>query len=114
MEHQKMFNLLNEASNSNFVTRKWSIVNDQSNASYDVVSEIMYNTEELKSNPRNYNDVYILVRDNVTIAGNIVAQVAFKNCAPFIACITKFDVASIDYAKDLDLVMPVYNLLEYK
>ena len=32
MKHQKISNLLNEASDSNFVTRKWSIVNDQSNA----------------------------------------------------------------------------------
>ena len=36
MEHQKSLNLLNEESNSKFVTRKWNIVNDQSNANYDV------------------------------------------------------------------------------
>ena len=113
MEHQKILNLLNEGSNSKFMTRKWSIVNYQPNASYDVGSEIIYNTEVLNSNPCNYNDAYILVRDNVTIAGNIVARRAFKNCAPFTACITKFDGTTIDDAEDLDLVMPMYNLLEY-
>ena len=41
MEHQKMLNLLNEASNYKFVTRKWKIVNDQSNANYDVGNEII-------------------------------------------------------------------------
>ena len=40
MEHQKILNLLNEASDSKFVTRKWNIVNDQSNANYDVENEI--------------------------------------------------------------------------
>ena len=40
MEHQKILNLLNEASDSKFVTRKWNIVNDQSNANYDAENEI--------------------------------------------------------------------------
>ena len=50
MEHQKRLNLLNETIGSKFVTRKWNIVNDQSNANYDVGNEIIYNTEVLKSN----------------------------------------------------------------
>ena len=49
MGHQEILNLLNEASNSKFLTRKWNIVNDQSNANYDVGNEIIYNTEVLKS-----------------------------------------------------------------
>ena len=53
---------MNEASDSKFVTRKWNIVNDQSNANYDVGNEIIYNTEVLKSNLCDYNDAYILVR----------------------------------------------------
>ena len=36
MEHQKILNLLNEANDSKFVTRKWNLFNDQSNANYDV------------------------------------------------------------------------------
>ena len=35
MEDQKVSNLINEASDSRFVIRKWNIVNDQSNINYD-------------------------------------------------------------------------------
>ena len=67
----------------------------------------------MKSNLCNYNDVYILVRSNVTIIGYQATQVAFKNCAPFTECITKFDGATRDDPGDLDLVMLIYNLIEY-
>ena len=67
MEHQKILNLLNEASDSKFVTRKGNIVNDQSNANYDVGNEIIYNTEILKSNLRDFNDAYILGKGDVTV-----------------------------------------------
>ena len=40
-------------------------------------------------------------------------QVAFKNCTPFTECITKVYGATIDDPEDLDLVMPMYNLLIY-
>ena len=43
MEHQKILNLLNEARDSNFMTTKWRIVNDQSNENYDVGHKIVYN-----------------------------------------------------------------------
>ena len=41
MERQKILKLLNEVNDSKFVKRKWSIANDQSNANYDVGSEII-------------------------------------------------------------------------
>ena len=68
MEHQKILILLNEESDSKFVTRKQNIVNDQSNANYDVGNETIYNTKVQKYNLCEYNDAYILVRDNITIA----------------------------------------------
>ena len=40
-------------------------------------------------------------------------SVAFKNNAPFINCISKINGVQIDNAEDLDVVMPMYNLLEY-
>ena len=40
-------------------------------------------------------------------------QAALKNCAPFTKCIAKIDETTIDDAKDLDLVMLMYNLIEY-
>ena len=71
-------------------------------------------TEILKSNLFDYNDAYILVGGDITIAGrNIVTEVVFKNCAPFTKYITKIDETTIDDAENLDLVMPMYNLIEY-
>ena len=71
MGNQKILNLLNERNDSELVTRKWNIINDQSNASYNVVNEIISNTEVWKSKLGDYNDAYILVRsDIVTTAHN--------------------------------------------
>ena len=95
MEYQRILNVLNEASHPKFVTRNWNIVNDQSNASYSLGSEIIYRTEVFKSNLWDYNGSYILEGD-IMISGNIAARLACKSCAPFITCIT------IDDAEDLD------------
>ena len=113
MEHQKILSLLNEANDSKFVARKWNTVNDQSTANYDVGNEIIYNTEVLKDNICDYNDAYILVRGDITVAAAPAAQVSFKNCAPFTKCITKIDETTVDDAEDLDSVMLMYNLIEY-
>ena len=59
MEDQKILNLLNEANDSKFVTRKWNIVNDNLKANYEEGNEITYNTEVLKSNLCDYNDSHI-------------------------------------------------------
>ena len=96
MEHQNMLNLNNEINDSKFVTRKWNNVNDNSKSSYDATNEITYNTEILKSNLCDYNNVYILVRGDITVVAVLATQVAFKNCAPFSKCITKIDETITD------------------
>ena len=112
MKYHKILNSLNKSSNSKFVARKWNIVNDQTNANYDVRNEIFHNTEVLKSNLCHYIDAYILAKgDIITTALNNSTPVAFKNCAPFIKNITNIDGTTID--DDLDLVVPMYNLLQY-
>ena len=110
MEHQKILNLLSQTNDSKFVTRKWNIVNDKPKSNYEVTNEITYNTEIWKSNVRDYNHAYILRRSHITVVTAPVTQVAFKNCAPFTKYITN---EALDDAKDLDLVMPMYILLEY-
>ena len=66
----------------------------------------------------------IIVKDKITITGAgddaAVRQaderdkgVAFKNCAPFINCISEINNTQVDNAKDIDIVMPMYNLIEY-
>ena len=87
------------------MTRKWNIVNNQSNGNYDVGNEIIYNTKVLKSNVCDHNDVYILVWNNIIVIVAPAAQVSFKNCVPFTKCITKIDGTTIDDAEDLDLAM---------
>ena len=39
--------------------------------------------------------------------------VAFKNCAPFINCISEISNIQIDNCKDIDIIMAMYNLIEY-
>ena len=74
----------------------------------------MYCTEVLKSNLCDYNDAYILVRGDITIIGhNLATKVVFKSCALFMKSITKNDGAIIDDAEDCDLIMSMYNFLEY-
>ena len=71
-----------------------------------------------------YPDVYILVKWTITItgSGNDDAAkrsderdkgVTFKNCAPFTKCISRINNTDIDNAQDIDIVMPMYNLIEY-
>ena len=78
----------------------------------------------LKSSLCDYSDAYILVKRKITIAGardDAAARqaderdkgVAFKNCARFTNCISEINNTQIDNCKDIDIVMPLYNLLEY-
>ena len=91
------------------MTRNCNIFSDQSNGNYDSGNEIFYNAEVLKHNICDYNDAYILVKGDITVAVGPATQVVFKNCAPF----TNINGTTIDDADALDLVMSIYNLLEY-
>ena len=63
------------------------------------------------------SNAYIVVKGNITLVRPNNAtrnkEVTFKNNAPFINCISKINGVKIDNAEDLDVVMPMYNLLEY-
>ena len=104
---------MTDANDSKFLTRKWNIVNDKTNLNSGVGNEIKYNTEVLKSNLCDCNNAYILVRADITVVAASETQVAFKNCAPFTKCFTMIDGTAIDDVEDLDVVMPMYNLIEY-
>ena len=58
-----------------------------------------------------YGDIF--VRGNITIIGDNETQVALKDCAPSIKCITNIDGKTTKNADDLDLVMPLHNLIQY-
>ena len=101
--------MLKKANNSKFVAEKWNIVN----ANYDVGNEIIYNTEVLKPNLCYYNDAYILLKGYNTVTAAPATQELFENWVPFTNYTTKIDGAVKDYAKDLDFVMPLHNLIEH-
>ena len=89
--------------------KKWNIVNDNSKSNCDEGKEIIYNTEVLKSNLCDYNNAYILVIGDITIAGhNLATEVEFKKCGPFTKSITKIDETTIDDAENLDLVITIF------
>ena len=72
----------------------------------------------LRSALCDFSDAYIVVKENITLEGDNYANkwnknLAFKNNAPFISCISKIDGVQINNAEHLDIVMPMYNLLEY-
>ena len=95
----------------------------------------------LRSNLCHFSDAYIVVKGNIFVtkkkftaddidapnntAANVTAintannntfgekKLVFKNNAPFIICISKINGVKTDNAEDLDVVMPMYNLLEY-
>ena len=126
MENQKIANLIDDTSNqaSKFRTKNWVEINDESRGTYNANSQIKFKTTMLKSSLCDYSDAYILVKGAITITGagaDAAARqaderdkgVAFKNCAPFINCISEINNTQVDNAKDIDIVMPMYNLIEY-
>ena len=129
MEHDKINNLLLSEDNeskqlSKFVTREYVEVNSLSNT-YNENKSISFKTPMLRSNSCDYSDVYILVKGTITVTAPGVNNntdnirdkrnrpLILKNNAPFVSCITRINGELIEDADDLDIVMSMYNLLEY-
>ena len=121
MEFQKFENFLNTTFDdkdlARFVTKKWIEVYDQSGENYCVNKEIRIKTSMLRSDLCDFSDADIVVKGDIIVTNPDNAKrnksVAFKKNAPFINCISKSNGVKIDDAEDLDVVMPIYNLLEY-
>ena len=124
MEYQKIANLIDDATNQplKFRTKTWDEINDEPRGTYNVNSQIKFKTTMLKSNLCDYSDTYIFFKGTITVnstaadgaaANNTNKKVIFKNYAPFTNCISEINNSEIDSAKDLGIVMPVYNLIEY-
>ena len=76
----------------------------------------------LKSSLCDYSDAYILVKGTISVKNTAAAgaaaknndrKVIFKNCSPFTNCISKINNTQVDNAKDIDIVIRMYNLIEY-
>ena len=124
MENQKIINLLDktDTDSKHFATKKWYIINDESNTNYDVNKDtsadnpdiIKYNTRVLKPNLCDYPEAYILVDGTIRATNAVNAtRLALKNCAPFTKCNLEINDEHVDTAENLDIVMPMYNLIEY-
>ena len=125
MEYQNIANLIDDNTlnqPSKFRTRNWIETNDESRGVYNVNNQIKFKTTMLKSSLCDYSDAYILVKGTISInntaaqgaaANNIDKKVIFKNRAAFTNCISEINNTQIDNAKDIGIVMPMYNLIEY-
>ena len=127
MEYDEINNLLLSEDNemreqlSKFITREYVRVNSLL-STYNENKSIRFKTPMLRSSLCDYSDAYILVKGTITVtdpganngANNIRNRpLILKNNAPFVLCITRINGELIEDADDLDIVMPMYNLLEY-
>ena len=129
MENQKIINLLNKSDTNSkyFATKRVYIINEENNTNYGVNKDtgennpdtIKYDTRVLKPNLCHYADAYILVDGTIraipaspaVIPANI--RLALKNCAPFTKCNLRINDEYVATAENLDIAMPMYNLIEY-
>ena len=88
---------------------------------YSPNKQIRIKTAILRSSLCDHSDAYILVKKNVTVnntaadsaaANNTNKKVIFKNCDPFTCCISKINNTQIVNAEYIDIVMPVYNVID--
>ena len=122
-----------------FITKKWVEVDEQSGnaeARYKPSRQIRFKTSMLRSDLCDFSDAYIVVKGNITVTKKIFTtddieapnatatntandnafgekKLVFKNNAPFINCVSKINGVKIDNEEDLDVVMSMYNSLEY-
>ena len=103
--------------------KKWYIINDENKPNYGVNKDTATDnpdtiksikTRVLKPNLCDYAEAYILV-DGTIRATNAVntSRLALKNCAPFTKCNLEINDEHVDTAENLDIVMHMYNLIEY-
>ena len=104
--------------------KSWVKINDYACGTYNTNSQIKFKTSILKSIFCDYSDAYILASGTLEITGAGADHatkrlhkrnkgVIFKNFAPLTHCISEINNTQIDNAKYLDVVMSVYNLIEY-
>ena len=116
--------MLKDATNipSKFRTRNWVEINDDTRGAYSPNKKIRFKTAMLRFSLCDYSDAYIPVKGNISVnktaadgavAKNTNKKVKFKNCAPFTNCISKINNTQINNAEYIDIVMPMYNLIEY-
>ena len=121
MKHYEIFKLLNDSTVSKFVTKKLVGVNDLPSGQYSMNKNIRFKNSMLRSDLCDYSDAYIVVKETVTVTdtdndnkrNKKLVYKNNKNNASSRSSISKINNRSIDNAEDLDIFMPMYNLLKY-
>ena len=123
MEYQKIINLLNNTpdQSTQFRTKNWVEITDESRGAYNDNIQIRFKTSMLGSSLCDYSDAYIPVKGTITVVNigtsetpnNDNKKVIFKNCVLFTSCISRINNTHIDDAQYIDIVMQMYNLIEY-
>ena len=109
MENQKIINLLDkiDTDSKHFATKKWYVINDENKTNYGVNKDtgpdnsdtIKYDTRVLKPNICGYAEAYIVIDGTIR--------------APFTKCNLEINDDHVDTAENLNITMPMYNLIEY-
>ena len=107
---------------SKFEQKQLVEVNDELRGTYTEYNQIRFKTSMLRSSLCDYSDAHILVKGTITVM-NTTAQgqlnnapskkIIFKNCAAFAKCISTINNTQVDDAHDIDVVIQMYNLIEY-
>ena len=125
MEYEKIINLLDNTPNQpcKFKIKNWVEINDESWGTYNKDNQVRFKTSMLNSSLCDYSDAYIPVKRTITVrnagvqdeANNATnKKVIFKkNSGPFTNCISRINNTQVDDADDIDLVMPMCNVIEY-
>ena len=129
MRYNKITNLLGKLTKDEipkFTRIKWIEIFDQSNGSYNKNKDIRFKTSKLRNDLCDFNDAYIVVTGkinatNANLLNNIAPpnnteynrKVSLKNFASSFNCILKINNQLIKDAQELDIAMPMYNLLYY-
>ena len=124
MENQKIINLLDkiDTDSKHFATKKWYMINDENSTNYGVNKNtgadnpdtIKYDTRVIKPNLCDYAEAYILIDGTIRAeAADANTRLGFKNCATFTKCNLEINNEHVDTAENLDITMPMYNLIEY-
>ena len=101
MEAQKIKNLLDNTENGylKFATKKWYVIDSESNSNNSKDEETKFLTRSIESSLCDHSNAYILVTGNIAARPNNAAtQVVFKNCAPFEKFRTEINETFIDAA----------------
>ena len=120
MEYQKIINLWdNTPSQPTKFRRKIGLKkNDDTRQTYRTNSQIELKTSMLKSSLCDYSDEYRIVIGTITVSelkaggGSNGINAIFKNSVPFIDCTSEINHTQIDNAKDIDVVMLMYNRIQ--